>query len=278
MGGVGSQVENQQHKAGKGPLRFAGMVRLLRITRALIKEFRGLLITESEIFLTMLIRFVEDDKPLWQRTTALELIHQLCACPDLLQSFSQNYDMHSKSTKVFRDLVMAVWSLTRDLVEGGDTSGGSKTSSTGAADTGASSGNPTGDSLVPIDPPKSTTIGTYLEMLDKTDAPTISESYTVSVAFACVLDTVKSVSSLVTVPLPGQESTSAALGTVIGEETVVTGGGTSAKAGTASPEAELPLLKVCASVGYHTCTNWRWAALSKRHVLPRNLGAVYCVV
>lgn len=39
-------------------------------------------------------------------------------------------------------------------------------------------------------------------MLEKADAPAVSEEYAVSVAFACMLDTVRSVSSLVTIELP----------------------------------------------------------------------------
>lgn len=40
-------------------------------------------------------------------------------------------------------------------------------------------------------------------MLDKVDPPAVTDEYAVSVAFACVLDTVRSVSSLVTIELPG---------------------------------------------------------------------------
>jgi hypothetical protein len=39
-------------------------------------------------------------------------------------------------------------------------------------------------------------------MLEKADPPAVSEEYAVSVAFACMLDTVRSVSSLVTIELP----------------------------------------------------------------------------
>ena len=66
----------------------------------LITQFRKLLVTECEIFVSILIRFLDHDKPVWQRALVLEVVHELCAQPELLESFSLHYDMQSKSTKV----------------------------------------------------------------------------------------------------------------------------------------------------------------------------------
>ena len=42
-------------------------------------------VTECEIFLSLLVKFLEADKPLWQRALALEVLHTLTVQPALLQ-------------------------------------------------------------------------------------------------------------------------------------------------------------------------------------------------
>ncbi len=46
-------------------------------------------VTQCEIFLSMLVKFLDSDKPLWQRTLALEVLHSFCNQPDLLRSVGQ---------------------------------------------------------------------------------------------------------------------------------------------------------------------------------------------
>jgi hypothetical protein len=41
--------------------------------------------TECEIFLSMLVKFLEADKPHWLRTLALEVLKGMCTDPDLCQ-------------------------------------------------------------------------------------------------------------------------------------------------------------------------------------------------
>ena len=96
---------------------FALSVRLLRILSVLIREFYTSLvgiahvqqylnltqtythtaleptiaavfspqITQCEIFLSMLVRFLDSDKPLWQRTLAMEVLHSFTNHPLLLR-------------------------------------------------------------------------------------------------------------------------------------------------------------------------------------------------
>jgi hypothetical protein len=70
---------------------FALSVRLLRILSVLIREFYTSLITQCEIFLSMLVRFLDSDKPLWQRTLAMEVLHSFTNHPLLLRSASMLY-------------------------------------------------------------------------------------------------------------------------------------------------------------------------------------------
>ena len=41
-------------------------------------------VTECEIFLSLLVKFLDADKPQWQRVMAIEVIHSLCVQPNLL--------------------------------------------------------------------------------------------------------------------------------------------------------------------------------------------------
>lgn len=47
---------------------------------------------------------------------------------------------------------------------------------------------------------------TYLNMMDKNECPSVSHSYILTTAFACILDTIKCVSSLVKGPRPDSPS------------------------------------------------------------------------
>ena len=42
-------------------------------------------VTECEIFLSLLVKFLDIDKPFWQRSLALEVLHILCIQPKLLR-------------------------------------------------------------------------------------------------------------------------------------------------------------------------------------------------
>ncbi|KAI1239326.1 hypothetical protein IHE44_0012444, partial [Lamprotornis superbus] len=90
-------------------------MRLLRVVSVLIKQFYSLLVTECEIFLSLLVKFLDADKPQWLRAVAVESIHRLCVQPQLLRCFCQSYDMKQHSTKVFRDIVNALGSFIQSL-------------------------------------------------------------------------------------------------------------------------------------------------------------------
>uniref|UniRef100_A0A672HZH3 Protein MON2 homolog n=1 Tax=Salarias fasciatus TaxID=181472 RepID=A0A672HZH3_SALFA len=90
-------------------------MRLLRVVSVLIKHFYSLLVTECEIFLSLLVKFLDGEKPQWLRAVAVESVHRLCVQPHLLRSFCQSYDMKQHSTKVFRDIVNALGSFIQSL-------------------------------------------------------------------------------------------------------------------------------------------------------------------
>ena len=193
---------------------FPIVMRLLRIVAVLIKTYYSLLITECEIFLSLLVKFLDGDKPTWQRALAIEVLHKLCVQPVLVQSFVECYDMKQHSTKVFRDIVNAIGTFIQSLFvapptsppsnnAGANPSGaGGKNVSATANDTAAGN-NGNGISgqgsfayrgvVMPICVTFSpgTTKAVYLEMMDKTENPTVIDGYGIAVAYACLLDVVK---------------------------------------------------------------------------------------
>uniref|UniRef100_A0A8C5RB35 Protein MON2 homolog n=1 Tax=Laticauda laticaudata TaxID=8630 RepID=A0A8C5RB35_LATLA len=194
-------------------------MRLLRVVSVLIKQFYTLLVTECEIFLSLLVKFLDSDKPQWLRAVAAESIHRLCVQPQLLRSFCQSYDMKQHSTKVFRDIVNALGSFIQSLFlvpntgsasatinqTGGNVPGGtiSTQSNPGMLNIGG------GVTVLPAFEYRGTWIpilnisaqgsakATYLEMLDKVEPPTIPEGYAMSVAFHCLLDLVRGITNMI---------------------------------------------------------------------------------
>ena len=51
--------------------------KLLRVVSILILEYHSLLTTETEIFLSLVMKFLDPDKPSWQNSMALEVVHQV---------------------------------------------------------------------------------------------------------------------------------------------------------------------------------------------------------
>ncbi|CAK7296957.1 Protein MON2 homolog [Vulpes lagopus] len=193
-------------------------MRLLRVVSVLIKQFYSLLVTECEIFLSLLVKFLDADKPQWLRAVAVESIHRLCVQPQLLRSFCQSYDMKQHSTKVFRDIVNALGSFIQSLFLVPPTGNPATTNQAGNNNSGGPVSTPAnsgmlgiggGVTLLPAFEYRGTWIpiltitvqgsakATYLEMLDKVEPPTIPEGYAMSVAFHCLLDLVRGITSMI---------------------------------------------------------------------------------
>ncbi|XP_039503884.1 protein MON2 homolog isoform X1 [Pimephales promelas] len=200
-------------------------MRLLRVVSVLIKHFYSLLVTECEIFLSLLVKFLDGEKPQWLRAVAVESVHRLCVQPHLLRSFCQSYDMKQHSTKVFRDIVNALGSFIQSLFilpSTGNTSstgtppGVSASGSQGSAQgpgAGAGAGLNTQAAFeyrgtwIPLMTVsvQGSAKATYLEMLDKVEPPSIPEGYAMSVAFSALLDLVRGITMMIERELAQQE-------------------------------------------------------------------------
>uniref|UniRef100_A0A8D3A0U4 Protein MON2 homolog n=1 Tax=Scophthalmus maximus TaxID=52904 RepID=A0A8D3A0U4_SCOMX len=198
-------------------------MRLLRVVSVLIKHFYGLLVTECEIFLSLLVKFLDGEKPQWLRAVAVESVHRLCVQPHLLRSFCQSYDMKQHSTKVFRDIVNALGSFIQSLFivpNAGNTPAVSApagqftvskspgASGEGARGTAAFEYRGTWIPLMTVSIQGSAK-ATYLEMLDKVEPPSIPEGYAMSVAFSALLDLVRGITSMIERELAAEEEVAA---------------------------------------------------------------------
>ncbi|KAJ8789101.1 hypothetical protein J1605_022258 [Eschrichtius robustus] len=192
----------------------------LELLESVLNDFPQvfLQVTECEIFLSLLVKFLDADKPQWLRAVAVESIHRLCVQPQLLRSFCQSYDMKQHSTKVFRDIVNALGSFIQSLFLVPPTGNPATTNQAGSNNSGGPVSAPAnsgmlgiggGVTLLPAFEYRGTWIpiltvtvqgsakATYLEMLDKVEPPTIPEGYAMSVAFHCLLDLVRGITSMI---------------------------------------------------------------------------------
>lgn len=90
-------------------------MRLLRVVSILIQKYHCLLVTECEIFLSLIVKFLDPDKPTWQRSLALEVIHKMTVQPDLLTSFCRCYDLKDHATNIFQDIIISLGAFVQSL-------------------------------------------------------------------------------------------------------------------------------------------------------------------
>lgn len=96
QGSSSSQTNDQ-----KSVLYFSVVSRLMRIVFVLLKNYFELLVTESEIFLSLLTKFLDVDRPLWQKALAIEIFHKISIEPRLIELIILNYDMKEHTVKIF---------------------------------------------------------------------------------------------------------------------------------------------------------------------------------
>lgn len=165
-------------------------MRLVRVVSVLVHRFYATLVTECEIFLSLVVKFLDHEKPNWQRTLALEVLHRTCSQPDLLKSFCESYDMKDHSTKIFQDMVNALGAYVQALFvnapchhhyhHGGGVGGavvGGAGGSGGTAPPGSNSlggvGNSSGSSVTLTQPPQAAFLyrGVWMPLLPHVASP-----------------------------------------------------------------------------------------------------------
>lgn len=96
-----SSSSTQTSSDQKSVAFFSIMSRLIRIVFVLIQMYFELLITESEIFLSFLTKFLDVDRPLWQKALAIEVFHKISVETQLIRLLIVNYDMKQHPEKIF---------------------------------------------------------------------------------------------------------------------------------------------------------------------------------
>ena len=94
---------------------FLIITRLIRIVHVLIKYYFELLVTENEIFLSLIIRFLDYERPLWQKTLAAELFHKIAIESQLIRLFCVNYDMKPHTEKILSGIINSLALFTHQL-------------------------------------------------------------------------------------------------------------------------------------------------------------------
>ncbi|XP_034257035.1 protein MON2 homolog [Thrips palmi] len=188
-------------------------MRLLRVVSILIQKYHSLLVTECEIFLSLIVKFLDPDKPPWQRSLALEVLHKMTVLPDLLKSFCECYDLKPHSTNIFQDIVNSLGAYVQSLFVNpqlmgqGTTVGGQVPLAQGQPPS-LLAGMPVGPGVSPqpgffsrgvwlpivITYSSGQTKSIYLDMLEKGEPPAIPDGYGISVAYACLLEIIRSIS------------------------------------------------------------------------------------
>lgn len=185
-------------------------VRLLRIVSVLIHKYHSLLVTECEIFLSLVVKFLDVERPSWQRALALGVLHRMVVQPQLIRSFCQCYDSKPHSTKILQDIVNALGAYVQSLFVSSVPSGQSmmvtQTQVQGSPPS-LLGGLPMGPGISPqpafyyhgVWIPLAFTFSAgkaksiYLDYLDKSEVGPLPEGYGISIAYACLLDVVRSV-------------------------------------------------------------------------------------
>ncbi|XP_057428079.1 uncharacterized protein LOC130721323 isoform X3 [Lotus japonicus] len=81
---------------------------VLRSVAHIIRLYSSSLITECEVFLSMLLKVTFLDLPLWHRILVLEILRGFCVEARTLRILFQNFDMNPKNTNVVEGMVKAL--------------------------------------------------------------------------------------------------------------------------------------------------------------------------
>ncbi|KNA25395.1 hypothetical protein SOVF_006550 [Spinacia oleracea] len=88
---------------------------LLRSVAHIIRLYSSFLITESEVFLSMLVRVTTLDLPLWHHILVLEILRGFCVEVRTMRVLFQNFDMNLSNTNVVENIVKALARVVSSL-------------------------------------------------------------------------------------------------------------------------------------------------------------------
>ncbi|XP_039808761.1 protein MON2 homolog isoform X2 [Panicum virgatum] len=81
---------------------------VLRLLSHVIRLYSSSLVTESEVFLNMLVKVTRQDLPLWHQILVLEILRGFCVEACTLRLLFQTFDMNPVNTNVVENIVRAL--------------------------------------------------------------------------------------------------------------------------------------------------------------------------
>ncbi|KAI8354550.1 guanine nucleotide exchange factor in Golgi transport N-terminal-domain-containing protein [Choanephora cucurbitarum] len=169
---------------------FPHTMRLTRVVYILVKQFSELLVMECEIFLSMFVKILEPENPIWHRVLAMEIFKGICSDAALTSSIYKWYDGQGSSTNVFRDMITAFGRLATEKPQSiGASQGGRDSLDYGSQNTGIYSSHTnqhTSLVLESLSTSSSTMRIQCIDQLDKSDPPTIPDTYIYYLALVCL--------------------------------------------------------------------------------------------
>ena len=220
-----SQAQGGQPQGGQDKPFYPITCKLLRVVSVLVLEYHHILTTETEIFLSLLLKFLDPDKPLWQNCMALEVVHKLVVKPVLLKFIVTTFDQKDHSTKVFQDMINGLGAFVHNVMNspatetsegaGAGEKGVGNAANAGNSNSGTISAGNTVYGSPGITPQsgfyyrntwKPLTISfvggqtkeLFLDMSsDRSEVPTVSDGYGISLAYTCLLDAVRSMALII---------------------------------------------------------------------------------
>ncbi|CAJ0630351.1 10027_t:CDS:10 [Entrophospora sp. SA101] len=173
---------------------FPQTMRLMRVVYILIRRFNDVLVMECEIFLSLFIKILDPDNPLWQRVISMEIFRGICVDGELLRSIYRNYDKSSHSTNVFHDMINSFGKLAAEKPQtlstgihsfiGNLHQGRESIDITGMAT--AAIGNSVHGEYPSMTVVNSTMKVQCIDQLDKIDPPQIPDTYQHFLALVCL--------------------------------------------------------------------------------------------
>eukprot|EP00049_Salpingoeca_infusionum_P004411 m.78965 g.78965 ORF g.78965 m.78965 type:complete len:1623 (-) comp12550_c1_seq1:258-5126(-) len=172
---------------------FPVSLRLIRIMRVLVVEYPDVIPNEATTCVTTLASFLQPDRLLWHRVLSLEVCHNVLRVPHLILMYFGS-SQQPQGIQQLEFMLNGIITVIRHVLQTSE---------------GASVDSPASDK------------SSFLEWLDKSDVPQIAGNQALALALATLLNTVKSLSSLIK---PTTQSTQSAQASASFSTSGVTGG------------------------------------------------------
>ncbi|RAL63468.1 hypothetical protein DID88_003888 [Monilinia fructigena] len=180
-------------------LNFAVTVRITRILYTLLRRHLSILSSEGEMALGLLTHMLDHDTALWKRSLCMEVLRGIFAEAALIRKIFSMYDARDEKKNILRDLVAAFVRVSTEkpaviglghqstipIASQGSTSDQAMLEASGVPGIISSTVSTTEPSAG-VSSQWSTMRVPCIDQLDKTDAPSIPESYIYSLTLACI--------------------------------------------------------------------------------------------